>query len=145
MDTTYFWRQYWIMVFRSYELKKNVYWKEVKRETKQLYIDWIKYLKDQWWKIMAIVCDWKKGLLWGFWSIPTQMCTFHQQQIVRRYITKKPKLEANIEFKGIASMIGKIKKETMNIWLEDRHDRYKEFWHNGNFLVAIFQETRLST
>ena len=60
------------------------------------------------------------------------MCTFHQQQIVRRYITKKPKLEANIEFKGIASMIGKIKKETMNIWLEDRHDRYKEFLNEKN-------------
>lgn len=127
MDTTYFWRKYGIMTFRAYELRKNLYRKEVKRETKQDYLDWIQYLKDQWREILAIVCDWKKGLLWGFWDIPTQMCLFHQQQIIRRYITKNPKLEANIEFKGIASMIGKIRKDTLKIWLDDRHNRYKKF------------------
>lgn len=127
MDTTYFGRKYGIMVFRAYELKKNIFWKEIKRETKQDYLDWIQYLKDQWRKILAIVCDWKKGLLWGFWNIPTQMCLFHQQQIIRRYITKNPKLEANVEFKEIASMIGKVRKDTLKIWLEDWHNRYKKF------------------
>jgi len=120
------------MTFRAYELRKNLYRKEVKRETKQVYLDWVKNLQAQWREILAIVCDWKKGLLWGFWNIPTQMCIFHQQQIIKRYITQKPKLEANIEFKEIASMIGKIKKETLKIRIEDRYMRYKSFLDERN-------------
>ena len=60
------------------------------------------------------------------------MCIFHQQQIIKRYITQKPKLEANIEFKEIASMIGKIKKETLKIRIEDRYMRYKSFLDERN-------------
>lgn len=120
------------MTFRAYELRKDLYRKEVKRETKQAYLDWVKYLQAEWREILAIVCDWKKGLLWGFWDIPTQMCIFHQQQIIKRYITQKPKLEANIEFKEIASMIGKIKKKTLKIRIEDRYMRYKSFLDEKN-------------
>lgn len=134
MDTTYFWRKYGIMTFRAYELRKNLYRKDVKRETKQAYLDWVEYLQEQWREILAIVCDWKKGLLWGFWNIPTQMCVFHQQQIIKRYIMQKPKLEANIEFKEIASMIGKIRKETLRIRLEDWYMRYKTFLDEKNIL-----------
>ena len=60
------------------------------------------------------------------------MCIFHQQQIIRRYITQNPKLEANIEFKEIAGMIGKIKKETIKIRMEDWHSRYKNFLDEKN-------------
>jgi len=120
------------MTFRSYELKRNLYRKEVSRETKQDYLEGVKYLQQQWREILAIVCDWKKGLLWGFWEIPTQMCVFHQQQIIRRYITKNPKLEANIAFKELASMIGKIEKETIKLWLDDWHFRYKKFLDEKN-------------
>jgi len=61
------------------------------------------------------------------------MCIFHQQQIIRRYITKNPKLEANIEFKDIASMLGKIRKETLNMWLESWYSRYKMFLNEKNY------------
>ena len=132
MDTTYFGRKYGIMVFRSYELKKNLYWKEISRETKQAYIDGIKELQFQWWKIRAIVCDWKRWLLWWFREIPVQMCLFHQQQIIRRYITKNPKLKANIELKEITSILGKIKEENMKLLLEDWDRKYKDFLREKN-------------
>ena len=35
------------MVFRSYDFKKNLLWKEVKWETLQEYKDGIDYLKNQ--------------------------------------------------------------------------------------------------
>lgn len=60
------------------------------------------------------------------------MCIFHQQQIIRRYITKKPKLEANIELKDISSMLGKFKEENMELRLDDRHRRYKKFLKEKN-------------
>jgi len=69
------------------------------------------------------------------------MCIFHQQQIIRRYITKTPKLEANIEFKDIASMVGKISKETMKVWIEDWSIRYKFFLHEKN-LSGKYVHTR---
>lgn len=47
MDTTYYGRKYGIMVFRSYELKKNILRKEVKRETIQDYKDGIEALQKQ--------------------------------------------------------------------------------------------------
>ncbi|MFA6256330.1 MAG: hypothetical protein WC606_04035 [Candidatus Absconditabacterales bacterium] len=114
------------MVFRSYELKENLLWKEVKWETFQAYKDGIKYLQDQGWIIKAIVCDGKRGLLGGL-NLPVQMCVFHQKQIMRRYITKTPKLEANKELQDISGLIGIIKKTTIQERLEDRHRRYKDF------------------
>ena len=113
------------MVFRSYDFKKNLLWKEVKWETLQEYKDGIDYLKNQWWTIKAIVCDGKKWLLWL--NIPVQMCIFHQKQIMRRYITQNPKLEANKELKDISSLIWWIRKITIQKWLDDRYRRYKDF------------------
>lgn len=63
MDTTYFWRSFWIMVFRSSELKKNLLWKEVQWESLEEYKSWIAELENKWWKIKAVVCDWKRWLL----------------------------------------------------------------------------------
>jgi len=132
MDTTYFWRKYGIMVFRDWKMKENLLRKEVKWETKGDYVLWIKELQSKWREIEAIVCDGKRWLLVWFPGIPTQMCIFHQQQIIRRYITRSPKLEANIEFKELSSMIGKARKETMKIWLEDRYRKHEKFLKERN-------------
>ncbi len=113
------------MLFRSHDLKKNLLWKEVKWETLQEYKDGIKYLQNQWWTIKAIVCDGKKWLLWL--DIPVQMCIFHQKQIMKRYITQRPKLEANKELQDISSLIWSIRKTTIQEWLDDRYRRYKNF------------------
>ena len=41
IDTTYFWRSFWIMVFRSHKLKKNFLRKEVSRKNKKSCIEWM--------------------------------------------------------------------------------------------------------
>lgn len=132
IDTTYFWRKYWIMVFRSYELKKNLYWKEVKRENKQEYLGGIRYLEGLWWEILGIACDLKRWLLWWIGSIPTQMCHFHQQQIIQRYLIKSPKLEAGKELKEVGSWIWKGSYEVMRKYLEDWHKRHQVFLSERN-------------
>ena len=131
MDTTYFWRKYWIIVFRSFELKKNLLRKEVRWETIKDYRDWIVELQSKWRTIKAVVCDWKRWLLWWL-DTPVQMCIFHQKQIMRRYITKTPKLEANKELQDITSMIWNFKKATIQLWLSDRYRRYKSFLQEKN-------------
>lgn len=126
MDTTYFW-EFWIMAFKDYKDKKIINFKIVKNENNTDYKNWVKELTRQWWIIKAIVCDWRKWLLWWFPDIPTQMCNFHQVAIIRRYITKKPILEANIELKQITELLTKTDKECFTFWLQEWHEKYKDF------------------
>ena len=58
---------------------------------------------------------------------PVQMCQFHQVQIVTRYITKKPKLEANIELRELTLLLTKTDKESFTFWLEEWHEKYRDF------------------
>jgi hypothetical protein len=132
MDTTYYWRNYWIMVFRWRPLRRNLYRKEVPRETKEYYLEWIEKLKNDWREIIGIVCDWKRWLLWWFDWIPTQMCHFHQKQIITRYITKKPILEENIELKDIASFVWKLRKDILKQWLDSWKERNAVFFKEKN-------------
>jgi len=131
------------MVFRSYELKRNLLWKEISRETKQAYVDGVRELQEQWRKIKAIVCDGKRGMLWGFWDIPTQMCHFHQKQIVRRYITKNPRLEANKQLKEIVCSLWNFSKKTVTARLEDWFFRNKDFLYERNMLNKLVHNRTL--
>lgn len=131
------------MVFRSYELKKNLLRKEVKRENKKDYIDWIYELQQQWRTIKAVVSDGKKWVLWSVLWIPSQMCHFHQKQIVQRYITQNPILEANIELKEIAESICKFSKRSLKLLLDDRYRRYKTFlWERNEHWNLIHNRTK---
>lgn len=133
MDTTYFGRKYGYMVFRDYLGEKNILRYKVSRETNTQYKEWIRFLQEQWWIILAIVCDGKIGLLWWFGHIPVQMCHFHQKQIIVRYLTRKPKLEPNVELKDIASSLGELPESTMFELLQDRHRRYKDWLWEKNY------------
>jgi hypothetical protein len=133
MDATYNGRKYWIIVFRSYELKKNLLRKEISWETVEDFKEGIKELQ-KWWRIIkAIVCDGKRGLLWGFWEIPVQMCIFHQKQIITRYLTRHPKSEEWKELKWIAESIGDCSKENLSLLLDDRYRRHQDFLKEKNY------------
>ncbi len=125
MDTTYRWRMYGYMVFRSRDMKENLLWYRVSYETVDAYKQWIRELQAGWIEITGIVCDWRRWLLWGFWDIPTQMCLFHQKQIIVRNITNKPKLEANKELLEITKMLWRIRSPNRKEWLKDRYNRYE--------------------
>jgi hypothetical protein len=129
MDATYFWRLFWIVVLRDYHNKRNIWYKEVSRESVEHYREWINYLTKNWYRVIGIVCDGRRWVLGWFWSIPMQMCIVHQKRIVRRYITSRPKQEASIELKDIVYMLGKISSKTRLLMLDDRSRRYAYFLH----------------
>jgi len=126
MDTTYFW-EFWIMAFKDYKSKKIINYKIVKNENNTDYKNWVRELQKVWWIIKAIVCDWRKWLLTWFPDIPTQMCNFHQVAIIRRYITKKPILEANKTLKKLTELLVHTDKETFSYYLELYWEYYKDF------------------
>lgn len=126
IDTTYFWN-IWVMAFKDSNTKKILKIKLVKSENYASYKCWVDDLIKEWWKIQAIVCDGKRWLLGWFWDIPTQMCNFHQTAIITRYITKKPRLEANIELRKIALLLTQTDKETFEYELNNWYLKYSDF------------------
>ena len=127
MDTTYFGRTFGVMLFKDNYTKENLLKYYVKTETNALYIKGIKELQSKGFIVEAIVCDGRKGLLQSFPEIPVQMCQFHQVAIIRRYITKNPKLPAAIELKEIVNLMKHTDKESFLGALELWHNKWKSF------------------
>jgi hypothetical protein len=132
IDTTYFW-SFGLMLFKDAKKKDIINYKIVDYETNDEYRKWIEELIIEWWEIEAIVSDWRRWLLWIFDWIPSQMCHFHQKQIIRRYIRKKPILEPNIELNEIVKWLHKTDKWTFKSMIEKRHEKHK-IWLNEKWI-----------
>lgn len=125
MDTTYWGRKFGVMLFRDYITKENLLKYYVKYETNLAYQKGIEELKKQGFNIVAIVCDGRKGLALSFKDIPVQMCQFHQSAIIRRYLTKNPKLQASQELMRVVDLMASTDKESfvgyLGSWFEKWH------------------------
>jgi hypothetical protein len=55
------------------------------------------------------------------------MCHFHQKQIVRRYLTNQPKLEASIELKEIVNNLTNTNEKQFTEQLNNWHKKWKDF------------------
>ena len=136
VDTTYFWT-FGLMLFKDAKEKDILNYKIVDYETNDEYKKWIKELMDEWRGIEAIVCDWRRWLLWMFPWIPSQMCHFHQRQIIRRYVTKNPVLKPNIELNDIVKWLTRTDKWTFEIilakWYKNHRNWLNEKWVNSEW------------
>jgi len=126
MDTTYFRRMFGVMVFRCPHRKKNLLWQFLPYETIAAYKQGIEELRSKGWNVKAVVCDGRRGLLKGF-SVPVQMCHFHQAAIVTRYVTRKPKLEAGKELQALMRLLPKTDEASFTHWLELWHNKWRDF------------------
>jgi hypothetical protein len=108
------------MLFKDSITKKNLLKYYVKTETNALYKQGIEELQSFGFLVKAIACDGRKGLLTSFGAIPVQMCQFHQSAIIRRYLTRNPKLPASIELMEVVSLMKQTDKESfvgaLNEW-----------------------------
>ncbi|WP_321156089.1 IS256 family transposase, variant Zn-binding type [Psychrobacter sp. LV10R520-6] len=102
MDTTYFGRQFGLMVFIDNSTKAVLHYKIVSHETNTAYKQGIDHIKSLGVDIQSITCDGRRGLNKLFPNIPCQMCQFHQLQIVTRYLTRRPKTIASIELRRLS-------------------------------------------
>jgi transposase-like protein len=127
MDTTYWGRNFGVMLFKGSITKENLLKYYVRNETNSLYKQGIEELKSKGYTIVAIVSDGRKGLVQSFGSLPVQMCQFHQVAIIRRYITKNPKLPASIELKEIVAMMKLTDKESFEGALNDWFCKWEDF------------------
>ena len=127
IDTTYLGRNFRVMLFKDTYTKENLLKYYVKTETNSLYIQGMNELKSQGFKVVSIVCDRHRGLLRSFDKTPVQMCQFHQVAIIRRYITKNPKLPAFFELKEFVTMMKMTDKESFEGGLELWFTKWESF------------------
>ena len=88
MDTTYFGRDFGVLVLMDSISQQALSVNEVKYETNALYAEALNELREKSVVIQNIVCDGRKGLLQMFPGIPAQLCQFHQVKTVSRYLTR---------------------------------------------------------
>jgi hypothetical protein len=127
MDTTYFGRKLGVMVFKDSLSGKILYKQYVKQETNKLYLSGIQEIAKRGIKVQAIICDGRKGLLQLFGNIPVRMCNFHQVAIIRRYLTKKPKMQASKELWEHVLLLVKTDKESFEGGLTAWHVKWGAF------------------
>lgn len=133
MDTTYFGRKLGVMVFKDSISNKVLLKRYVRQETNQLYLEGIEEIAKRGIKIRAIICDGRKGLFHLFGNdMPVQMCNFHQVAIVRRYLTKNPKMQASKELWEHVLLLVHTDKESFEGGLEAWHFKWKDFLNERN-------------
>jgi hypothetical protein len=128
MDTTYFGRKFGVMVFKDAITGQILLKKYVKQETNKLYLEGVEEIARRGIKIQSIICDGRKGLFQLFGSdIPLQMCNFHQVAIIRKYLTKKPKMQASKELWELTLLLVHTDKESFTGGLQYWFDKWESF------------------
>ncbi len=127
MDTTYFGRKFGVMVFKDSITGQILYKQYVQQETNKLYLSGIEEITRRGIKIQSIICDGRKGLLQLFIGIPVQMCNLHQVAIIRRYLTKKPKMQASKELWELSLLLKQTDKESFEGVLNAWYNKWANF------------------
>lgn len=129
-DVSFFSRGDGILVFRSPELKKNIRFQFVPGENPAMYREMRKELEQEGFVFQAIVLDGRRGVREVFSDIPVQMCHFHQGQILKRYLTSKPKLLAGQELLAIGKTLTFLDETSfekiLNEWFAEWESFLKE-------------------
>lgn len=133
MDTTYFGRSFGVMVFLDNKTGVILDYKIVPYETNKYYHQGIKEIQSKGIHVHSIICDGRRGLLGSFGSIPTQMCHFHQIQIIIRYLTRNPKHYAGKELKTITLQLPYLNKEQFIQILDNWYMNYKDYINERSY------------
>jgi len=104
-----------------------VIWKHIESETRNDYLYLISELNRLGYTIKSVVLDGKRGIDKAFKDIPRQMCHFHMKQIIQRYITMRPKLEASKDLKKIMASLTRTNEKNFTSSLNNWYEKYELF------------------
>jgi len=127
MDTTYWGRNFGVLVFKDAERKKILWRKFVRYEAVADYLEGIEWLEQNGFKIQCIVCDGLRGLFSLSAKYKVQMCQYHQIKIAQRYLTLQPDLEASKELFAIVKMLTHTDKESFIGLFDDWTKKWDSF------------------
>lgn len=126
-DTTFWGRRYGVCVFRSHDLRRNIWWHEVEGERMAHYRYGRSILEDRGWEIKAAVVDGRRGFLAVFKDIPVQICQFHQIKQVTKYLTRRPDTEAGKELRALILTLTDVDEKTFTDALTGWHAKWGNY------------------
>ena len=126
MDTTYWGRQFGLMVIKDAMRKKILWHQYVRHETIASYMEGIIWLKEHGFKIYGVVIDGIRGLARALHPYPVQLCQFHQMMRVRLYLTQEPELDASVELLDLVKKMSSMQKEDFVEAFESWQRKYKD-------------------
>jgi hypothetical protein len=94
---------------------KKLWRKYIHNEKLIDYQEGIDFIQSNNYQVRGIVCDGFKGLFKQFVGFNVQMCQRHQIDIVRRYLTRYPKLPAGKELYFLTKNITKLSEKESKI------------------------------
>ncbi|WP_424580035.1 transposase [Volucribacter psittacicida] len=101
MDTTFFKRDFSVLVLMDSLTEKVIYHQIVKTEKASYYQLALNKLREKGYIIQSITCDGRRGLLNEIFNTPVQMCHFHLVAMVMRKLRKKHQSQAGKELKSL--------------------------------------------
>jgi hypothetical protein len=127
IDTTYWGRNFGVIVFKDWRTKRILWRKFVRYETLADYKEGIDWLEKHNFKIEGVVCDGLRGMFQMLSRYRVQMCQYHQMRIVQRYLTHSPELPASIELLSTVNLLTKTDKESFISLFETWSERWDAF------------------
>ena len=121
LDATYWGHNWGIMLALDDETNMPLYLAFIKSETTQDYRDAVDGVVAAGYVIKGIVIDGKQTLFKEFEDYPIQMCQFHMSQIVKRYLTKLPKMKASKDLMFLFEYMYELDQE--DFW--DEYEAWK--------------------
>ena len=147
MDTTYWGRNFGLLVIKDAFRNKILWYKFVRHESVADYVEGVGWLRENGFVIYGIVCDGMRGLLHELRTYKVQMCQFHQMMIVRRYLTNNPELPAARELLELTRGMTRTGKDRFCLNLDRWHDRWRDFLkertQNGGVPRTRYKHQRL--
>jgi len=126
MDTTYWGRDFGLMVIKD-ALRKKILWRKyVTHETISGYMEGVRWLEENGFRIHGVVIDGIRGLAQALRPYPVQLCQFHQMLTVRHHLTREPDLDASRELLRLVNTITRTDKESFIGLFDEWYVKYKD-------------------
>ena len=126
MDTTYWGRDFGLMVVKDAYRNKILWRKYVRYETTAGYLEGVGWLREHGFRIYGVVIDGLRGLAEALRAYPVQHCQFHQMMTVRHYLTGNPDIEASRELLSLVSSMTRMDKESFIGAFDEWYVKYKD-------------------
>ena len=124
LDVTYWGRGFGVLLALDSRTGTPLYMAFVKSETVKDYVDAVSSMEERDYSVRGLIIDGKQSLFRTFSEYRVQMCQFHMQQIVRRYLTQSPRMLACRELKDL---VGRLHKAGEADFKRD-YQEWKEKW-----------------
>lgn len=127
LDATYWGHNCGIMLCLDSKSSKVLYLEFIKHETTKSYMIAVESIIEAGYLIKGIIVDGKKELFTVLNDYPIQMCQFHMIQIVRRYLTQNPRMNASREVLSLVRAITTLEKADFENCYYAWKERYNDF------------------